>query len=126
VVSDFGKLWDPLADKFIVMAALAALTWKSPMHLPWIIWGIIFVREAVVTIMREVYAKRHIVVAADIWGKLKTVLQMVGITVYLGFWAGNITTSALTLAMQVWFWIVTVVTVLSGINYLRVKQQRHK
>lgn len=122
VVSNFGKIWDPLADKFIVLSALAALVWKAPFHLHWLIFAIIFIREAAVTIMREVYAKKQIIIPADIWGKLKTVLQMVGIVVCLGLWAINFVPQVAVIGSQIWFWIVAAVTVLSGLNYLRAKR----
>jgi CDP-diacylglycerol--glycerol-3-phosphate 3-phosphatidyltransferase len=122
VVSNFGKIWDPLADKFIVLSALAALVWKAPFHLHWLIFAIIFIREAAVTIMRDVYAKKQIIIPADKLGKLKTVLQMVGIVLCLGIWAvGNIPQFVVT-GSQVWFWVVALVTVLSGLNYFRVKR----
>ncbi len=122
VISNFGKIWDPLADKFIVLSALAALVWKAPFHLHWIIFAIVFLREVAVTIMREVYAKKQIIIPADKWGKLKTVLQMVGIVLCLGLWALNIVPPFVITGSQVWFWVVAAVTVFSGLNYLRVKR----
>lgn len=122
IISNFGKIWDPLADKFIVISALAALTWKSPFNLHLAIFVIILFREIAVTIMREIYVRKHIIIAADKWGKLKTVLQMVGIILCLSFWAGGFYPANLISASQVWFWIVAVITVMSGLNYLRIKR----
>jgi CDP-diacylglycerol--glycerol-3-phosphate 3-phosphatidyltransferase len=122
VVSNFGKIWDPLADKFIVLSALAALVWKAPFALHWLIFVIISIREAAVTVLREVYARKQIVIPADQWGKLKTVLQMVGIVASLGLWAIGINNPKLNALIQGWFWLVMTVTVLSGINYLRAKR----
>jgi CDP-diacylglycerol---glycerol-3-phosphate 3-phosphatidyltransferase len=124
VVSNFGKIWDPLADKFIVLSALAALVWKAPLHLHWAIFAIILLREVTVTIMREVYARKQIIVPADKWGKLKTVLQMVGILLCLGLWALNKITLPVTIGSQIWFCIVAAVTVFSGVNYLRPKLRK--
>ena len=122
VISNFGKIWDPLADKLIVLSALAAMTWKAPIQLSVTVFFVIFAREVSVTVMREIYARKNIVIAADIWGKIKTVLQMVGISVYLGLWAGGIVNPLLLQFIRLWFWIVAVVTVLSGINYLHRKK----
>jgi CDP-diacylglycerol--glycerol-3-phosphate 3-phosphatidyltransferase len=122
VISNFGKIWDPLADKFIVLSALAALVWKAPFHLHWLIFVIILLREVAVTVMREVYAKQQIIIAADKWGKLKTVLQMVGIVICLGLWALNIVPQKVITGSQIWFWVVAAVTVLSGLNYIRLKR----
>lgn len=122
IISNFGKIWDPLADKFIVLSALAALTWKAPFALNSFVFYIIFIREIAVTIMREVYARKQIIVAADRWGKLKTILQMAGIVLCLCFWAIGYYPSYIIIGSQVWFWIVAVVTVLSGLNYLRIKR----
>jgi len=121
VITDFGKMWDPLADKFIVLSALAALTWKAPYQLHQIIFFIILFREIAVTILREVYAKKQIILAADKWGKLKTVLQMVGIVVCLGLWAAGKTPVYVIVTAQFWFWLVALVTIMSGFNYLRIK-----
>jgi len=119
VISDFGKIIDPLADKLIVLAALAALTWKDPFRLPWAIFAIIAFREVAVSVMREIMVKRLIILSADIWGKLKTVLQMVGIVFSLGCWAAGYTPAWVITVSVWWFWMVAAATVLSGFNYIR-------
>ncbi|HOV16122.1 MAG TPA: CDP-diacylglycerol--glycerol-3-phosphate 3-phosphatidyltransferase [Candidatus Cloacimonadota bacterium] len=121
LISDFGKIWDPLADKFIVLAALGVFTWASPFHLPWIIFAVIALREVLVTVMREVYARRKIFIAADLWGKLKTVLQMSGIIFFLAAWALGFTAYGLLLTCNLWFLLVAIVTILSGVNILSNK-----
>jgi CDP-diacylglycerol--glycerol-3-phosphate 3-phosphatidyltransferase len=119
VISNFGKIIDPLADKLIVLAALAALTWKDPFRLPLAIFVIIAFREVAVSIMREVMVKRLIILSADVWGKLKTVLQMVGIVFSLGCWAAGYTPAWVITVSIWWFWMVAAATILSGINYIR-------
>jgi CDP-diacylglycerol---glycerol-3-phosphate 3-phosphatidyltransferase len=88
VVSDFGKLVDPLADKLLVMAALVMLvsirddvsgvTWVPP-------WLVILLlgREIWVTGIRGVAATRGLVISANSSGKIKSILQMVGIFLLL-------------------------------------------
>ena len=119
IISDFGKLMDPLADKLIVLSALAGLCWLPPFRISIVIFFIILVRELVITILREVYQKKGIVVPADFFGKLKTVLQMAGIIVAFVFWVFiNPVPPLVILIINIWFWFVALITVLSGFNYI--------
>jgi len=70
--------------------------------------------------LREVMQKKGIVVAADKLGKLKTVMQMLGIIFALAAMAllPDIS-SVMILGVRIWFWLVVVITVLSGLNYLK-------
>jgi CDP-diacylglycerol--glycerol-3-phosphate 3-phosphatidyltransferase len=122
IISNFGKIWDPLADKFIVLAALGVLTWRSPFRLHWLIFVIIAVREVLVTVLRESYARRNIIMPADKWGKLKTLMQMLGIIFCLVCWAVGWLPVVAVSGARVWFWLVALVTLYSGINYLMVKR----
>nr|MDK2851592.1 CDP-diacylglycerol---glycerol-3-phosphate 3-phosphatidyltransferase [Candidatus Cloacimonadota bacterium] len=120
VVSDFGKIMDPLADKVIVLCALAGLVWMPPFQLSPAIFFIIFLREAGITFVREIYQNKGIVVAADKWGKLKTVMQMFGIIFALAAWAFlPEISSALITGVSIWFWLVVCITLLSGFNYIK-------
>lgn len=77
LITDFGKLMDPLADKLLVMSALVSfvqLTW-----VPGVVVVIILAREFLVTSVRLIAAGKGTVLAADQWGKMKTVSQMVWI-----------------------------------------------
>ena len=119
IISDFGKLMDPLADKLIVLSALAGLCWLPPFRVSIVIFFIILVRELVITILREVYQKKGIVVPADFFGKLKTVLQMAGIIVAFVCWVFiNPVPPLVILIINIWFWFVALITVLSGFNYI--------
>ncbi|NLK49589.1 MAG: CDP-diacylglycerol--glycerol-3-phosphate 3-phosphatidyltransferase [Candidatus Cloacimonetes bacterium] len=123
VVSNFGKIMDPLADKLLVLAALAGITWSSPFRLCAAIFFIILIRELVITILREVYKKRGIIVAADKLGKLKTVMQMTGLVAAYTLWAWvSDIPAAVTRGLEIWFWAVAAITVISGLNYLKVKK----
>ncbi len=91
LVTDFGKFIDPLADKFMVIGSQIAilvhmlLVGEDTLALVfvWVVLLILF-RELAVTSLRLVVAgKSGIVVAASIWGKLKTVSQMVGTVVII-------------------------------------------
>lgn len=87
LVTDFGKFLDPLADKFIVFAALLAILVKYDYLRPVFVWAaaLVMFRELAVTSVRLVAAGRDgSVIAASMLGKIKTVFQMVCIvTVFL-------------------------------------------
>ena len=85
MVSSFGKLMDPLADKMLVSAALIALVYMQ--YLPVWIVVVIICREFWVTALRLLALEQgQEVIAASIWGKIKTVLQMAMIiTLITGF-----------------------------------------
>ncbi|MCB5252856.1 MAG: CDP-diacylglycerol--glycerol-3-phosphate 3-phosphatidyltransferase [Candidatus Cloacimonadaceae bacterium] len=120
VVSNFGKIMDPLADKLLVLSALAGLCWLPPFSLSPIIFFVILIRELGITILREVYLRRGIVVAAGNLGKLKTVMQMAGIIFALACWTFlPRISSGLKLGVSLWFWLVACITVISGLNYIK-------
>jgi CDP-diacylglycerol--glycerol-3-phosphate 3-phosphatidyltransferase len=80
-ISDFGKFMDPLADKLLVTAALCALVDKGTMSI-WVVY-IIILREFVVTGIRLIAVNNGLVIAAGTLGKLKTIVQMVVVTIAL-------------------------------------------
>lgn len=84
LVTDFGKLVDPIADKALTLGAFVMLTVVG--LLPWWVTALIAFRELGITWLRAILLKRGIVVAANKGGKLKTVLQMLAIWVLLIPW----------------------------------------
>jgi CDP-diacylglycerol--glycerol-3-phosphate 3-phosphatidyltransferase len=80
LVTDFGRLADPIADKALVLSALVLLSWSG--QVPWWVTIVIGIREIAVTVLR-LAASRRSVLAADRWGKTKTVTQIVAITMLL-------------------------------------------
>lgn len=121
VISDFGKIMDPLADKLLVLSALLGLTLLEPFRLHPAIFTLIFLRELVISILREIAKKRGLVIAAGIWGKLKTLMQMLGIISAL---AAPVFFSPLpaylAVGIRLWFWLVLLITLFSGINYFKI------
>jgi CDP-diacylglycerol--glycerol-3-phosphate 3-phosphatidyltransferase len=115
VISNFGKIMDPLADKLLV-----GITWSSPYRLNVLIFILIFARELIITILREVYKKRGIIVAASYLGKVKTFMQMVGLVFAYALWAwmSEIPNYLLTI-VNIWFWLVLAITIISALNYLK-------
>ena len=86
-VTDFGKFLDPVADKLLVTSMLIYLAIphfvSATMVIPVFCVIIMIVRDLVVDALRLVATTRHVVLAANNWGKAKTVLQMVAIPVVL-------------------------------------------
>lgn len=115
VVSDFGKLMDPIADKVLTLGALVTLSILN--ELPWWVTLLIAVREIGITVYRFCMLSDH-VIAASAAGKLKTIMQFVAISLALlplqsivGDWYNwlNIITMS----------IATVLTLWSGYEYVR-------
>ena len=80
MITDFGKIADPIADKALTGSALITLSALG--ELPWWVTGIILAREVTVTVLRF-WVIRHGVIAASRGGKIKTVLQMAAIGLYI-------------------------------------------
>jgi CDP-diacylglycerol--glycerol-3-phosphate 3-phosphatidyltransferase len=76
-VTTFGKLMDPLADKLLIVAALVSLV--SLHRLAAWVAMVIIARELAVTVLRLGASQAGVVVAASMWGKLKTLLQIAAI-----------------------------------------------
>ena len=75
LITDFGKFMDPLADKLLVTAAMVCFV-ELDMIVSWVVI-LILAREFLVTSLRTLAAGKGIVIAADKWGKYKTVSQMI-------------------------------------------------
>ena len=83
LVSDFGKLMDPLADKVLVTSALVCFVAEASAATPSWVVILILAREFLVTSLRLLAAAKGIVLAADKWGKYKTATTMTWILVDL-------------------------------------------
>lgn len=123
LVTNFGKFLDPLADKFMVFAALVAMVYRYQYLHPVFLWCtvIIMFRELAVTSLRLVAAGQSgVVIAASFFGKLKTVSQIAGILmIILEPLAWPLYGSAICPASYVMMGLMTLTTVASGIDYLR-------
>ncbi|MGV2983475.1 CDP-diacylglycerol--glycerol-3-phosphate 3-phosphatidyltransferase [Microbacterium sp. AGC85] len=114
IVSDFGKLWDPIADKLLTGAGFVGLAILA--EWPWWIVILILIREWGITIHRFMVASSHIVAAAWL-GKIKTAVQ--GVT--LGWWLLPLHQ---LIGMDWWIgignvlmYVTLALTVVSGIDY---------
>lgn len=120
-ITDFGKFLDPLADKILVAAALVCMVELGYTY-AWLVW-VILAREFLVSGIRLVAAgsKEKTVIAANIWGKLKTASTMVAICVILllhVFADFGITVPYTQPISDVLMILCAILTVVSGITYL--------
>ena len=122
LVTDFGKFIDPLADKFMVFGALIALLVTDVKIAPVLVWvaAIIMLRELAVTSLRMIVANK-VVIAADIFGKIKTVSQMVCVIVVLiePVIFSLIGAECHLIASYITVLFSALMTLLSGINYFK-------
>ncbi len=118
MVTDFGKFADPLADKILTTTAFIYLVKMGLCH-P-VVLVIIIVREFAVSGVRMIAAgsPQGKVIAANMWGKVKTVLQMVSIIVVFAMLGSNVEYSTTNLVSQVLMWAVGAATLISGVQYL--------
>lgn len=80
LITDFGKFADPLADKLLVSSALLCMCGDE---IPVWVVIIIIARDYIINGLRIIAADKDVVIAADIWGKAKTMTQMIMIIVLL-------------------------------------------
>lgn len=115
LVTELGKFLDPIADKLLVTSALIAFI-KTDNLSVWIVF-IIISREFIVSGFRLVAAGQGVVIAADKWGKIKTVLQIIAIVAILirDFPFSLVTDFPVGMVVM---YLAVVMTVISGINYV--------
>ena len=113
LITDFGKIADPIADKLLIGSGLIMLSLLG--ELPWWVTVVILVRELGITLLRMVMLRTQVMPASR-GGKLKTVLQTAGLQlmllplVVIAGWLADVA-----------FWIMIaalVVTVVTGVDYL--------
>ncbi len=124
MVTDFGKFADPLADKILVISAFACFVELDIVSSVFVI--IVLFREFTVTSIRLVAAENGKVVAANIWGKAKTVSQMIAIIVVLLYGVvtdftqlGDNAVFVWTIIQQSILWLSALLTVISGVIYIK-------
>ena len=138
LITTFGKFADPLADKILVLAAFAAMAdigavqddtigLSYPIHVNGIVVTIIAARELMVSGLRLVTAEKGVVVAAGIWGKLKTAFTMVTEVVILLLLCivedlriyAPVMTPVTGWILFALVWISVALTIISGAVYLK-------
>lgn len=111
LVTNFGKFMDPLADKLLVCSAMICFIELE--KLP--VWFVIIIigREFIISGFRLIAAENGVVIAANYWGKFKTVSQMIMIILLLIDLGG-----VFDILEQIFIWLSLALTVISLITYI--------
>ncbi len=118
VISNFGKVMDPLADKILTITALIGIALPPFDLISIVAVGVIIIREISVSILRQVYVKKKIYIPANQWGKIKTVSQMTGLTITLIYLAASsVENATVSIIIYYYFWLVALITAFSGASY---------
>lgn len=114
LVTVFGKFVDPVADKLLVNTALVLLAVNGDIHV--FAFLLMFWRDMIVDGVRMISATENEVIAASIFGKLKTILQMIAIIMlFLRNWPFN----QLNIPMaDLVLWLAVIASLFSGLDYL--------
>ncbi len=130
MVTDFGKFADPLADKLLTTTAFIYMVVDGVCH-P-IVLVVILTREFAVSGVRMVAAssKNQKVIPANMWGKVKTVTQMLTILFYylaagiLLQVSGSMRTGMMIIyGTQILCWVVAGITIISGVQYIYANRE---
>ena len=113
-VTNFGKFMDPVADKLLVMAALLLFVEDGTIA-AWMV-AIILGREFIVSALRMVAASEGLVIAANMWGKAKTMITMITL-IFLLCPIGPVMLGPVSL-QNVLIWITVIITTISGVTYV--------
>lgn len=115
LVTNFGKFMDPLADKLLVCSALICLVSQQRLA-AWIVI-VIIAREFIISGFRLVAADAGVVIAASMWGKVKTTFQMAMVILLIA------DIPALEIVTQIAVWGALVLTIVSLVDYLAKNAQ---
>ena len=115
-ITTFGKFMDPLADKLLVCSAMFCLVDLGRLE-SWIVI-IIIAREFIISGFRLIAVEKGVVIAANYWGKFKTVSQMLMVILMIGNFGG-----VFNMAAQILKWIALALTVISLVTYLLQNRQ---
>ena len=110
LVTNFGKFMDPLADKLLVSAAMICLVELA--RIPSWIVIIIISREFIISGFRLIASDKGVVIAANYWGKFKTVFQMVMIILMI------MDIEVLVIVTDIVMWIALALTIISLVDYV--------
>lgn len=119
-ISDFGKFWDPLADKILVNAVLFCLAAPQQNLVPIWIPIIVLIRDIIIDGVRLTASTKNIVLAANIYGKIKTITLLIGLIFLLFFGGAQANVGALYywLIQNLLMYIAMSLSVISGIIYV--------
>ena len=110
MITDFGKLMDPLADKILVSSALIILIELGSIS-SWIV-SIVIAREFIISGIRLIATEKNIIIAASPLGKLKTVSQMLSVILML------LSIEAISCITDISVWLMCILSVVSLLDYI--------
>ena len=128
LVTDFGKFLDPIADKMLTTSAfLGFMVLGHGVGIVWVTFAVL-TREFMVASIRMIAATKGLVIAADLWGKVKTVVQMVAIIMVMAFHgfmdlfaryipSFTVLNQPMVILYNIALWLSALLTVISGVNY---------
>lgn len=111
LITNFGKFMDPLADKLLVCSAMICMIELDKLP-AWVVI-IIIGREFIISGFRLIAAENGIVIAANYWGKFKTVSQMIMIILLMLDFGG-----IFTVLTQIFIWLSVALTIISLLTYI--------
>ena len=111
-ITTFGKSFDPLADKILIILTLVVLAGLK--RIPWLAVWIIIAREILITCLRFFAGKKGVAIGASFWGKLKTFFQLLAIATIM---VGKIWPVPFSCFSQELLWFAVALTIWSGIDY---------
>ena len=118
LVTTYGKFMDPIADKLLVDSLFIVCAIKLPSLVPALVVVIMISRDLLVDALRQVAATKGTVLAANMWGKIKTVTQMVALTlVLLNDWPFSLINGIPYPITAIICWIAAGVSFISGLLY---------
>jgi CDP-diacylglycerol--glycerol-3-phosphate 3-phosphatidyltransferase len=112
LVTNFGKFMDPLADKLLVCSAMICLL--SIGQLPAWVVIVIIAREFIISGFRLVASDNGVVIAASMWGKTKTVSQMIMVIILVA----NFDLAFMQILGTVFIYVAAALTVISLVDYV--------
>lgn len=135
LVTNLGKFLDPIADKVLVMSSLFLLvawpvlgkTIMWPNYVSIVCAIIIMARELIISSFRQIAATKNVVLAADVYGKVKTIFQDITLVLYFVYAflvaefnsaIAGVPNTVISIVCLVMLVISTILTIISGVNYV--------
>ena len=129
-ISDFGKIWDPIADKVLTTSIFISFSLKG--LIPIYLVLVMISRDIIVDAFRQNVAKNGIIIPANIYGKLKTIFQMISIIVIYfcfnsveiySYKSNNISYYLIQNLLVIVSTIISIVSMIIYINEIKIKNQ---
>lgn len=121
LVTTYGKFMDPIADKLLVDSVFVIMAVKTPHLVPALVAVIMICRDLLVDALRQLASSKGTILAANMWGKAKTVTQMVALSfVLLGNWPFSIFQPGSAFSYPITAiicYIASLISLISGVLY---------